>query len=138
MAKKYTRGAKRASKSLSSKTKSTSKYKLPAKSKTSAKKKAKRSAPKRVSYKQEYIKLLEKTNKTFAKEIKAIRKAIQPEDEVSATPTRPYFKATGRGTRSEETIATINDVLEQLNQIQSEIAQRNLLLNDLINQPGKV
>ena len=133
MAKKYTRGAKLASKTLSSKTKSKSKYKLPAKSKTSAKNKAKR-----VSYKQEYIKLLEKTTKTFAKEIKAIRKAIQPEDEVSATPTRPYFKVTGRGTRSEETIATINDVLEQLNQIQSEISQRNLLLNDLINQPGKV
>ena len=137
MAKKYNRGAKRASKPLSSKTKPSSKYKLPAKGKASAKSKAKKTSRKRVSYKQEYIKLLEKTNKTFAKEIKAIRKAIQPEpDGVPAV--KPTFAATGKGKRSEATIATINDVVEQLNNLQTEIAQRNIMLGELMNQSGKI
>jgi predicted component of type VI protein secretion system len=137
MAKKYTRGAKRASKPLSSKAKSSSKYKLPAKGKASAKKKAKTTTKKRVSYKQEYIKLLEKTNKTFSKEIKAIRKAIQPEAD-GVPSVKPQFVATGKGKRSESTIATINDVVEQLNNLQTEIAQRNIMLGELMNQPGKI
>ena len=130
MANKNSRGAKSTSKSSSSKTSPRKKYSLPAK-RTASRKPAPK---KRVSYKAEYVKLLERTNKTFTKEIKAIR------DAVVAHPPQvqpPQFPFTGRGRRTETANATINDVLEQLNAIQGEISQRNRMLDELIEQPGK-
>ena len=82
MAKKVVRSPQKSSSASSSKTVKSS---PPKKSNlkaakvvkaTAAKKKTTAKKTSRVSYKQEYIKLLQKTNKTLTKEIRGIKKAI--------------------------------------------------------------
>lgn len=131
-------GAKNSS-TLSSNLLSKSKYKMPSKSKSKSK-----STKKRPSYKEEYVKLLERTNKLFTKEIKSIRKAItiplspQIKDKEYITTQTPTFPISGKGNRNNKTTATINDILEQLIIIESQITQRDVILNDLMGQSGKI
>lgn len=130
---KIQRGAKNSStlsSNLSSKSLSKSKYKLPSKPKSKTKK--------RPSYKEEYVKLLERTNKLFTKEIKSIRKAITIPDKEYTTTQKPTFPVSGKGNRNNKTTATINDILEQLIIIESQITQRDVILNDLMGQSGKI
>lgn len=133
---KIQRGAKNSStlsSNLSSKSLSKSKYKLPSKPKSKTK-----STKKRPSYKEEYVKLLERTNKLFTKEIKSIRKAITIPDKEYTTTQKPTFPVSGKGNRNNKTTATINDILEQLIIIESQITQRDVILNDLMGQSGKI
>lgn len=136
---KIQRGAN--SSTLSSNLLYKSKYKMPSKSKSKLKSKSKsksKSTKKRPSYKEEYVKLLERTNKLFTKEIKSIRKAITIPDKEYTTTQTPTFPVSGKGNRNNKTTATINDILEQLIIIESQITQRDVILNDLMGQSGKI
>lgn len=105
-----------------------------------ASKKAKSS--KRISYKQEYVKLLQQTNKTLTKEVKAIRKAIeQPKyspdyeafpKETLATP-KPVKKPTNAPTGTIE-----EQILNQLNEIESQIRQRDMIFDELASGSSKL
>lgn len=105
------------------------------------------SKPKKRSYKEEYIKLLEKTNKTLTKEVTAIRKAIEqpkefppdfeafPKEETPATPP----SAQARTTRDRTTPQTIEEeILGKLTDIEMEIRSKDQLLDDLAHGSPKL
>jgi hypothetical protein len=93
---------------------------------------------KRISYKQEYVKLLEKTNKTLFKEVKAIRKAIvMPQKaQVEAfpkepTPIRKPAIKVRKGSVQEQILAELSEISYQIN-------ARDTMFDDLVNSPGKI
>ena len=116
--------------------KTTSKASSSIKPKKSVKTASKR---KRISYKQEYVKLLEKTNKTLFKEVKAIRKAIviPQKAEVEAFPktsSTPVVKSpikVRKGSIQEQ-------ILEQLSEISFQINARQNMFDELVDSPGKI
>lgn len=107
-----------------------------------AKTKAKGSK-KRVNYKQEYIKLLEKNNKLLTKEVKAIRKAIEQPKELPSdfeafpkeTPTSVQTRTPAYRTKP----GTIEDeILGKLTDIEVEIRSRDAIFEDLVHGSPKL
>lgn len=102
-----------------------------------------KSSKKRISYKDEYVKLLQKTNKTLTKElratkedVKAIRKAIEyhPEAELpfEAFPKEEPIKPTpAQPVVSPESIEA--QILETLQDIEMQIRSRDMAFEDLIS-----
>lgn len=97
-----------------------------------------KSSKSRVSYKQEYIKLLQKTNKTLTKEVRAIRKAIEhpdykkepvfeafPKDEPIAAPVKDPTSI------EEEILATLKD-------IELQVRSRDMIFEDLVSGSPKL
>jgi hypothetical protein len=109
------------------------------KAKTSVKGSGKAKSSKRIAYKQEYIKLLQKTNKMLTKEVKAKRKAIEqprysadyeafPKEPTKSIPVKPISKA-----------RTIEEhILEQLQDIESQLRQRDVIFDDLVSGSSKL
>jgi hypothetical protein len=143
MAKKPASGTKRSVVASSTKTGKVAKavvrkkitYKPAPKKATSS---AKAKSSKKTSYKQEYIKLLQKTNKTLTKDIKAIRKAIeQPKysSDYEAFPKEePFTKSVeevGSGSIEEQ-------ILEKLQDVEIQIRSRDMQLNDLVEGSAKL
>ena len=101
----------------------------------------------RVSYKQEYIKLLQKTNKTLNKEIKSIRKAIE-EPEFKATRKPIVYEPTTeeafprepkRPTPTPQPAKSIEQqILEQLQDIELQIRSRDMAFEDLVSGSAKL
>lgn len=99
---------------------------------------------KKISYKQEYVKLLEKTNKVLLKEVKTIRKAIvMPKEEVykeafpqertqptTTTIKKPAIKVR-KGTIQEQ-------ILEELAEISYQIKARDIMFDELVNGSAKI
>lgn len=119
------------------------KLKYPAKSvKKTVGKKTSSKAKGRISYKQEYIKLLQKTNKTLTKEVKAIRKAISQPRQEEAFPREesvkktkkeiPTFLPPGTATSIEQ------QILEQLRDLEIQIKSRDMAFEDLISGSAKL
>jgi hypothetical protein len=101
---------------------------------------------KRISYKEEYIKLLQRTNKTLTKEVKAIRKAIeQPREIPEAFPYEapeafPY-EAPVQQIQHQQPISpgSIEEqILSTLREIEIEIRSRDMLLQDLVHGSAKL
>ena len=107
-----------------------------------------KSAPK-VSYKAEYIKLLQKTNRTLTKEIKlqgkeikSIRKAIEqpdfkvnrePEEEFEAFPKEPSIIPIQPPSDSIE-----QQILDELRDLQLQVRSRNIAFDDLVYGSAKL
>lgn len=99
---------------------------------------------KKISYKQEYVKLLEKTNKVLLKEVKTIRKAIvMPKEEVykeafpqeriqqtTTTIKKPAIKVR-KGTIQEQ-------ILDELAEISYQIKARDIMFDELVNGSAKI
>lgn len=96
---------------------------------------------KKISYKQEYVKLLEKTNKVLLKEVKTIRKAIVmpkeeirreafPKEPITTTIKKPVIKVR-KGTVQEQ-------ILDELADISYQIKARDAMFDDLVNGSGKI
>lgn len=102
--------------------------------------KAKSKKPSRVSYKQEYIKLLQRTNKTLTKDIKAIRKAIeQPEfTPETAVPFEafPYEAPVRKPILTQDSIE--EQILSELRDIELTIRSRDMAFDDLVSGSGKL
>jgi hypothetical protein len=116
------------------------KLKYPAKSvKKTVGKKTSSKAKGRISYKQEYIKLLQKTNKTLTKEVKAIRKAISQPRQEEAFPKEPT-----RRTKKEipsflpPATSIEQQILEQLIDLEIQIRSRDMAFEDLISGSAKL
>lgn len=151
MAKIVAGSQKKSSSASSSKTvksSAPSKSKLKAakaiKAKDANKKKTAAKKTSRVSYKQEYIKLLQKTNRTLTKEIKGIKKAIsQPEFKVERAPVEyeafpkepsvPFKTIQQPATKSIE-----QQILEQLQDIELQIRSRDIAFEDLVSGSAKL
>lgn len=93
----------------------------------------------RISYKQEYVKLLQRTNKAYRKDIKAIRKAIEqpeyiPEKAVpfEAFPYEPPVKQIPSQDSIEE------QILAQLQDIELTLRSRDMAFEDLVAGSGKL
>lgn len=149
MAKKVSGSPKKSSSALSSKTvkssppkKSTLKAAKDIKS-TAAKKKTTAKKTSRVSYKQEYIKLLQKTNKTLTREIKGIKKAIeQPDFRVAREPIDYNYEAFPKEpsvTPKKQPAKSIEQqILEQLQDIELQIRSRDMAFEDLVSGSAKL
>ena len=96
---------------------------------------------KKISYKQEYVKLLEKTNKVLLKEVKTIRKAIVmpkeeirreafPKEPITTTIKKPVIKVR-KGTVQEQ-------ILDELAEISYQIKARDAMFDELVNGSGKI
>jgi hypothetical protein len=96
---------------------------------------------KKISYKQEYVKLLEKTNKVLLKEVKTIRKAIVmpkepvyqdafPKERITTTIKKPVIKVR-KGTVQEQ-------ILDELADISYQIKARDTMFDELVNGSGKI
>lgn len=100
---------------------------------------------KKISYKQEYVKLLEKTNKVLLKEVKTIRKAIPmpkeevykeafPQEKIQLTTTttikKPAIKVR-KGTIQEQ-------ILDELAEISYQIKARDTMFDELVNGSAKI
>ena len=151
MAKKVSGSPKKSSSALSSKTVKSS---PPKKSNlkaakvvkaTAAKKKTTAKKTSRVSYKQEYIKLLQKTNKTLTKEIKGIKKAIeQPDFRAAREPIDYSYEAFPKEPsvtpkiKNQPAKSIEQQILEQLQDIELQIRSRDMAFEDLVSGSAKL
>lgn len=113
----------------------------PVKKKASAKTKSTR----RVSYKEEYIKLLQKTNKTLSKEIKSIHKAIaQPEYRERKAIAYEAFPPETLDTPPVATPAPPapdsieQQILNTLQDLELQVRSRDMAFEDLISGSAKL
>lgn len=112
--------------------------------KTSTKKATK--PKKKIAYKQEYIKLLEKTNKTFIKELKAIRKAIEvpsPSTSPSKYPAdfEPFPKEETKRiipTRKVKAGSIQEQILQELEELNQQVRARDIMFDELVNSPASL
>lgn len=152
MAKKVVRSPQKSSSVSSSKTvksspvkKNTVKAAKDVKS-TAAKKKTTAKKTSRVSYKQEYIKLLQKTNKTLTKEIKVIKKAIeQPDFRAAREPIDYSYEAFPKEPsvapskiKHQPAKSIEQQILEQLQDIELQIRSRDMAFEDLVSGSAKL
>jgi hypothetical protein len=150
MAKKVVGISKKSSSASSSKTVKSS---PPKKSNLKAAKVVKATAAKkttakktsRVSYKQEYIKLLQKTNKTLTKEIRGIKKAIeQPDFKVAREPIDYSYEAFPKEPsvtpkiKNQPAKSIEQQILEQLQDIELQIRSRDMAFEDLVSGSAKL
>jgi len=151
MAKKVVRSPQKSSSASSSKTVKSS---PPKKSNlkaakvvkaTAAKKKTTAKKTSRVSYKQEYIKLLQKTNKTLTKEIRGIKKAIeQPDFKVAREPIDYSYEAFPKEPsvtpkiKHQPAKSIEQQILEQLQDIELQIRSRDMAFEDLVSGSAKL
>jgi hypothetical protein len=113
------------------------------KAKTSVKGSGKAKSSKRIAYKQEYIKLLQKTNKTLTKEVKAIRKAIeQPRysADYEAFPKEPTksIAIPVKSPRTPQTGTVEDHILNILQDIEIQIRQRDMIFEELVSGSSKL
>ena len=114
----------------------------PPSKKSKASGKAKSSS--RASYKQAYIKLLEKTNKTLTRDVKAIRKAIEHPEYKAATqeafPREAFPKEPSpvQPTPTTTAPAIEQQILEQLRDIELQLRSRDTLFEDLVSGSPKL
>lgn len=153
MAKKVVGSSKKSSSASSSKTvksssvkKNTVKAAKDIKSTAAKKKTTAKKTSSRVSYKQEYIKLLQKTNKTLSKEIKIIKKAIEQPDfrgarepidySYEAFPKEPSVAPSKIKHQPAKSIE--QQILEQLQDIELQIRSRDMAFEDLVSGSAKL
>jgi len=95
---------------------------------------------KKIAYKQEYIKLLEKTNKTLFKEVKAIRKAIEvPSPSKVSYP--PDFEAFPKEEPKKRAIkvkagSIQEQILQELEELTRIVRARDIMFDELVNSPA--
>ena len=110
--------------------------------KTTPKKVSKAAKSNRISYKDEYVKLLQKTNKTltktnkaFSQEVKAIRKAIEykPDAELPYE-AFPYEAPVAKQQQPITSPGSVEQqILETLQDIEMQIRSRDIAFEDLIS-----
>jgi|688.fasta_scaffold52828_3 hypothetical protein len=95
---------------------------------------------KKISYKQEYVKLLEKTNKVLLKEVKTIRKAIvMPKEPVVSRQAFPKEPTTIKKPVIKVRKGTVQEqILDELAEISYQIKARDTMFDDLVNGSGKI
>ncbi len=109
-------------------------YRTRAVARKPAKKSSSRSKPKkRLSYKEEYVKLLEKNNKIFSKEIRQINKRLEQE---SGEMPKPEFPTGGKTNYYRGDSATVKDVLQELQNIRREMEERNQKMDAIAGESG--
>jgi RAB protein geranylgeranyltransferase component A len=97
---------------------------------------------KKIAYKQEYIKLLEKTNKTFIKELKAIRKAIEvPSPSKYPEDFEPFPKEDTKRiipTRKVKAGSIQEQILQELEELNQQVRARDIMFDELVNSPASI
>jgi hypothetical protein len=120
------------------------KYKAPQKSsgKSTPKKKASRTTKKRISYKDEYVKLLQRTNKTLTKEVRAIKKAIEqpgaiPQPQSSSFEAFPKEPSPIHYTPPQP-VSIEAQILATLQDLELQVRSRDMAFEDLMSGSAKL